>query len=218
MDKTEFPTAQRLKELREDGIVAYSERSQYFLATFTFLSFVYLTRDALKKILDAFFRYPITKQSEGLQPLAPLVVQATEYLLQGTLLVVACLCLWGVFQTLALFAPHLLSMRFERFTQNFSFSASSLVPRCLRTLLTAFILIVVFGLCLALVMWSLPVLFAYEPVRGGEMLEQKVKKGVLALLLLSGFFAVLSLFVDRYAFLFRHRMSRREIEDEGTES
>lgn len=218
MDKTESPTPQRLRDLREEGITAFSRPSQYAIATGVVVVYFYLNRAGLSRLFTDLIALPAqSSRSHVLEQLGLIAQQGLELLLFVLVTQVIMQSLWGLLQTRALIQPSLLSIDFGRLGNHFGISLGEIFSRMVKNALCFVLFFVLLILLLIMALWSIPTLMSYSPEEARGIFEGGLSTILIGWALLACALAVVTLMVEKVLFLRRHRMSRREIEEEGGE-
>ena len=208
-DNTEFPTADRLQELRQKGLVSYSTRSGACLLVAALSVAALAVPSVLKQFSDLFLLRGTSADWNGVGTVLRDI--ALRWLLVPAAISLVVLTVWGLFQTRFLVNPGLSSLDFSRLL-----SLEALAPRSLMRRLGS----ALFGFFVA----SLGALFLLKMVGvqifrslhryGAEQTVaslQELNAILPILILISSLTALMLLLVEKLRFALANRMSRKEV-------
>jgi flagellar biosynthesis protein FlhB len=211
-DKTELPTAERIQELREKGIISYSARSSACIVLVALM--VLYSRDAalIETLRNLVFQL---QNVNDLNKLVTLSQQLFLLLLLAPMIVtVVVILLWGLVQSKFLFKMGLFSIDFTRLAPRCSFSLATLSRTLAKNLFTLFMAIC----CVGLIWTSIA-------VRALAMLQASPEKAVMSFfvgigqgfplaVIVLGFVSLVLLLIEKLRFALDNRMTRKEARSE----
>lgn len=208
-DATEFPTADRLHELREKGSVSYSSRSGSCLIVAALSLAALGAPSALAQFaaLLSLDRSQVTWQGIG-DALSGIMI---TWLLVPGVTAAALLVFWGFLQTRFLFNLGLISLDLARLLPKTSFSAGLVARRLGRALLT--FLAAAFGALFLLKMVGHQIFRSmHQPTTTGVAVALGELMEILPIVILvSSLAALVLLMFEKLRFALSHRMSRKDV-------
>lgn len=214
MDKTEWPTEFKLRRLREGGKVPLSPFACRTAGTIAFLMTLWLCRsravDAAKAMTALYESQLWDTTSHAETAIESLAVLFVAPLTSAFIVAMGV----GLLQTRFLFRLDLLSPRFNRLANFLIPSANGLFMRLFRSLGQAMLFVLAGALMLRVSWTGMLYLLNHDRVY-----VLKWSLGVLPMVLapvctVLAIAAVLAWFVNRYWFLYGHRMTWREAQDD----
>lgn len=211
-DNTEFPTSDRIQELREQGIVSYSSRSGACLLIAA-LSVALLAGPSVSgQFLLLLKLDPMTVGWESsLQTLRHVVL---IWLVVPLVMSMAVLVVWGLFQTRFLINPGLMSLDFSRLLTG-KFLAPERIFR--RAGITLAGLLTAAGLSFILLKTAGIQIFRTLHTAGGPSIAPvlgELREFLPVVILIGCFSALVLLLAEKLRFSLAHRMSRKEVLEE----
>lgn len=208
-DRTEWPTPERIAELREQGIVSYSSRSSACIAAAVLAvaalaapSICDLVRDLLLTPVDPF---PFSRLLEKVR------VQLLTWIIAPACAVTAVVAIWGLLQTRFLFRLGLVSIDFSRLLPAVSRALPTFIERLaglimatLVSIVSAYVLLKIVGIQLFKILHDI----RREALR--EAISTPFR--LLPVVILISILAALIFFLyEKMRFAMRNRMSRKEV-------
>lgn len=211
-DKTELPTAERIQELREKGVVSYSALSTALVVLLVLLG-LYFQDLAIAAKFQA-----VIIQTQSVADLSKIFTVLQEicsgYLLAPALATLIAILLWGLVQSKFLFKMGLVSIDLSRLMPRCTFAITAILSALSKGIFTFFVALA----CTALIWSSFAVMILemlhVHPEQAIVVFFEGIKHKLPLAVITIGFLILALFLVEKLRFALANRMTRKEVQAE----